>query len=89
MCFHMRDHRSIARGHLLQTIVTLRLLKICLHRDKDGEGRPFNRTDLPLASRSLNLETFIYRTDACLVQGSSFLLLLRCDPALLRLDITM
>lgn len=33
-----------------------RLLKICLHRDKDREERPFNRTDLPLALRSLNLE---------------------------------
>ena len=85
------DNRNFA-DKAAQARQPRRLLKICLHRDKDGEGRPFNRTDLPLASRSLNLETYIYWTDACLVQGCSFSfldVLLRCDPALEHQDIIM
>lgn len=48
------DNRNFA-DKAAQARQPRRLLKICLHRDKDGEERPFNRTDLPLALRSLNL----------------------------------
>lgn len=49
------DNRNFA-DKVAQARQPHRLLKICLHTDKDREERPFNRTDLPLALRSLNLD---------------------------------